>query len=142
MTALSTNISRAVREGQYAIYGVQANATIYAGSLLEVDGDGHVKAAARAADSARGRIIGVAEEAATGSSTAGETKVTVRIRGVFHFAWGGASGENDVDTVVYAVDDNTVTETAGSGANEGERVGRIVDVDDDGVWVAVNGLGI
>lgn len=138
MTALSANTSRAVREGQYARPGLQANARVYIGSLVEVDGDGHIKAAVTAS-SGRGRIFGVAEEAATGSSTAGETKVRVRTRGTFHFAWGGTSGANDIGQQVYVVDDNTVKEAAGNGANTGESVGRIVDVDDDGVWVAIDG---
>lgn len=140
MTALSKNVSRAVREGQYAIYGVQANATIYAGSLVEVNSDGHVKAAVTASSS-RGRPVGVAEEAATGASTAGETKVRVRIRGDFHFAWGGTAGADDPGQLAYVMDDNTVKHAAGSSANTGELVGRIVDVDDDGVWVDISPAG-
>ena len=130
MAALSKNISRALRDGRSSTAGVQAGATVRQGSLLEVDGSGHVAPATRGANKI---YIGVAERPATGTSTAGETRVPYGRGPVYHFDFGGTADNDTVGRTVYVLDDNTVTDVA-AGAS---KLGVIADVDDDGVWVDI-----
>lgn len=126
MTALSANQSRARRDGDVAVFGVQAAANVRQGSLLEIDGDGNVKPATKAADKV---YVGVALEPADNTGGAkGAIKVTVRLRGAFRFTKTGTAA---VGKTAYVADDNTVTDVA-AGAS---KVGRIIDSDSGGVWV-------
>lgn len=126
MTALSENVGRPHREG-LAVDNVplQANATVYQGSLLEIDAAGRVAPATKAANKV---YFGIALDGAANGATAGEEKVDVARPRVAHFAKTGTAVRGKK---AYVADDNTVTDVA-AGAT---AVGTIIDSDDDGVWV-------
>lgn len=127
MSALSADVSRPVREGA-VIAGVplQAGAKVRQGSLLEIDAAGRVAPAVKGAGKTYfGVALGPADN--TGGA-AGALKVDVLRRATVHFSKTGAAVRGKK---AYAADDDTVTD-APAGAS---ACGRIVDADDDGVWV-------
>lgn len=130
MTALSADVSRPVREGA-VVAGVplQAGAKVRQGGLLEIDGAGRVAPAAKGANKTYfGVALGPADN--TGGA-AGAEKVDVLRRAVVRMAKTGTAARGKK---AYAADDDTVTD-APAGASS---CGRIVDVDDDGVWVELD----
>ncbi len=129
MTALSADRDAARRDGKLFIASLVAAANVYAGALLEVDAAGRVKPATKGADKV---YLGVAQHAADNSSgSAGDQKVLVHRGEAFHFA---KTGTAVIGKDAYVVDDNTVTDDS-TGAS---KLGRIIDSDDDGVWVLVD----
>lgn len=83
---------------------------------------------------AAGVAQGLADNSAGGNSA---INVSVR-RGVFRFAnssAGDAIALADVGATCYAVDDQTVAKTDGTGTRS--AAGTIRDVDADGVWVQI-----
>ena len=130
MGALAKNIARASRGGEVVESTLAASTEVFGGSLLEYNA-GKVKPAAKAANKV---IAGVALAGAE-SGAADTVKVPVRRRGTFHFA---KSGTAVVGEVAYIVDDDTVTDVAAGSS----KVGRIVDSDDDGVWVELTDFGV
>lgn len=130
MTALSADHGRPLREGNVLTLPVLAASTIYKGSAVEVDGDGHASAAVKGANKT---YMGVSLGHADNSAGVDEAiSVDVQRRGTFLFAYDGT--EPDVGDEVYLADDNTVT-TVAAGAT---KFGRVVQVADDGVWVEFN----
>ena len=129
MTALAANTSRDRRPGEVVQnVPLQANATVYQGSLLEIDGNGRIKAATKGAGKS---YFGVAEESAVNGATAGEKSIRVRRKGTFYFAKTGTAVRGKA---AYVADDNTVTD-ASSGASS---CGTIVDTDANGAWVELD----
>ncbi|MBB4287792.1 hypothetical protein [Roseospira goensis] len=113
---------------------VAAGAVIHAGALVMLDADGYAVPAATATGlTPRGR----AAEAVTGGGADGD--VTVRVeRGCFR--WANSSGADEITrahigAAAYAVDDQTVAATDGTGTRS--ACGTIRDVDAQGVWVEV-----
>lgn len=113
---------------------VAADTKIWGGALVVLDGSGNAAPGSTATGlTARG----VAEKTVdNGGGAAGDETVPSRA-GVYRF-------KNDAtDTVdrthigndAYIVDDETVASNDGAGTRS--VAGRIVDVDDDGVWVEV-----
>ncbi len=129
MTALSSDRDTRSRDGKFFVASLAAAANVYAGALLEVDATGRVKPAAKGADKT---YMGVARHAADNTSgSAGDEKVLVQRGEAFHFK---KTGTAVVGKDAYVADDNTVTDDS-TGAS---KLGRIIDSDDDGVWVLVD----
>ncbi len=134
MAAQTQDVSRPWREGDI-VAGVplQAAARVYAGGVVEIDGSGNVKAATKAAAKT---YYGVAVTGADNSSgSAGDETISVRRNATVHLAKTGTAVRGKT---AYLADDQTVTDAA-AGAS---KVGRIVDVDSDGVWVDMSALGV
>jgi hypothetical protein len=137
--SLSNNRNTPMRGGNdLLVLSVAANAVIYAGALV-CSLDGY---ATKGAAGARLVGIGRAEEMVdnTGGS-AGDKTITVR-RGVFQFANSADADEiteADIERTAYVVDDQTVAKTSNSGARG--IAGRIVAVDEAGVWVELGKRG-
>ena len=133
MGNLAQDVSRPWRDGELITnVGLQASATVYAGALLEIDAAGNV---ARATKAAGKTYFGYAVTGGVGTTTAGETKITVRRKATVHLAKTGTAVRGKV---AYVADDQTVTDVATAAS----KVGRIVDTDDDGVWVDMSELGV
>ena len=130
MTALSADVSRPVREGSVVAGApLRAGAKVRQGSLLEIDGAGRVAPATKGGNKT---YFGVALEPADNTGgAAGAKKVDVLRRAVVHMAKTGTAVRGKK---AYAADDDTVTDAPGGASS----CGRIVDVDDDGVWVELD----
>ena len=128
MTALSESVNRLERDGDVIVLPVAASTTIYQGALLQLDANGRVQPATRAANK---KLVGVAGEYAKNGTTAGAISIQVRRNRLFHFGTTGTAP--DVGDDVYADDDNTLTATS-TGRT---RVGKVRLKDDAGVWVEI-----
>ena len=100
---------------------------IYVGAITCVDTNGE---AVNAADTATLVAVGRAE--ATVDNTADGELITVG-RGVYQWENGGSFTDADIGTTAYVEDNQTVTTLALASNNV--AVGKIIDVDSDGVWV-------
>ena len=129
--ALSEDRQTPRREGRENVTPVKANATIYAGGIVSIDG-GYAKAAAKEENKP---AIGIALEQVTGGAADGDASVLhVRKAGKFKNAAGGdAVTAAERFTVVYVEDDETVAKTAAGRS----KAGLCLDVDPDGVWVDI-----
>ena len=133
MAALSADRNTPARSGDLREPPVKAGAILYAGGMAAIDATGlAVPAAAVAAH----RIIGRTNQRA--DNTGGvDGAIRARVdRGIFRFANSASAdaiGLKDVGQPCYAVDDQTVALTNGSGARP--VAGTIFDVDAQGVWV-------
>lgn len=133
MAALSADRNTPARSGDLREPPVKAGAVLYAGGMAAIDAAGFaVPAAAVAAH----RVIGRTNQRA--DNTGGvDGAIRARVdRGIFRFAnsvSADAIGLKDVGQPCYAVDDQTVALTNGSGARP--VAGTIFDVDAQGVWV-------
>lgn len=133
MAAQTQSVARPWRDGRVIEgVGVQASAVIYAGALLEIDTNGHVAPATKAASKV---YFGIADEPAAGTATAGETKVRVRRNATVAFVKTGTAVPGKA---AYAADDQTVTDVSTAAS----KVGQIVAADNDGVWVDMSALGV
>jgi len=134
MTALIRDRNTPLRDGDLFSFGVAADTRIHTGALVVLDSAGHAEPASTAAGK---RTIGRAEEAVDNTGgQAGDRTVLVR-RGVFR--WAKAAGGDaitiaDIGNACFAVDDQTVARTDGTGTRS--PAGIVVDVDTVGVWVA------
>ncbi|MGZ8362478.1 MAG: hypothetical protein ACXW3D_01345 [Caulobacteraceae bacterium] len=93
---------------------------------------------AKANDAATCSVVGVFAESVTGGAADGDKLVNVR-SGVFCFK--NSAGAEALSTAqagqpCYVIDDETVAKTSGDGVRP--RAGLVVDVDAEGVWVAVS----
>lgn len=114
-------------------YGVAAATTIEAGKLVMLNAAGDAVEGVKAA----GHIcVGRAEETVDNSDgAAGDLQVRART-GVFRWnndVAGKAFTKATVGDAAYVEDDETVRTDTNAG---GQKVGRVVAVDDDGAWVA------
>jgi hypothetical protein len=96
--------------GQSKRYLMKASDTIYAGGLVMVNSSGTAEPAAASASNAG--VVGVAQTTVTAAAS-GSYYITVTSGVLCKFA-GTTLGQDDVGDVVYAEDDQTVDETAGS----------------------------
>lgn len=127
MTALSAPADRPWRAGDVATVGVAAATRIFHGGVIETSADHATPATA----GTNKRYFGVALETVDNrTGAAGARTVKVRRRGAVYmqFLDGDKPGIGDL---AYLVDDSTVCATE-SGKS---ALGRVVDADDDGVWV-------
>lgn len=131
MSALTSERNTPIRDGKNFGPPAAANAKIYAGSLVVMEG-GYAKPA-RSATGLKG--AGRAEETVDNTGGAdGAVNVPVR-RGCFRFANAGDVTLANWGDPAYAVDDQTVS--ASSNTNTRSQVGVIRDVDAQGVWVEI-----
>jgi hypothetical protein len=130
--ALNEDRNTRRRTGDQVDDPVAGGETVYAGALVVLDSNGYA-AAGRTATGLSAR--GMAEAFVDNSGGAdGDRNVALR-RGVFR--WGN-DGTDTIDRTqigadAYIVDDETVAANDGSGTRS--VAGKIIDVDDDGVWV-------
>ena len=125
MTALSQDRATSERDGRERSFTVATGSTIYAGSLVMLDGSTVKPGAVASSKIAVGR--------AENPAKAGET-IKVR-RGMFRWSNDTANGGNlrtqDIGTNAYMLDDQTV-----SRISTGRSIaGKVFDVEDSGVWV-------
>lgn len=135
MAALTADrLATTERPGSLYAHPVAAGVTIYKGALVVLDGAGNA-APATTATGLTG--AGRAEEHVDNvSGAAGDETVGVK-RGTFHFANDGTDviDRTHIGGSAYAVDDQTVAATDGTGTRS--AVGIIRDVDAGGVWVEI-----
>lgn len=137
MAPLAAERLRKARTGSRVNGPVKAGAQIYRGGLAaSVAG---VLIAARAATSRAEldglRIVGLAVDSAVGGGADGDVRLDAD-RGIFQLANGAGADAltfADIDSLCFAIDDQTVGKTTGGGARA--IAGKVVDVDADGVWV-------
>jgi hypothetical protein len=108
------------KEAEEKAYPVKASTTIYAGTLVAVDANGH---ALPASDAAGLKVVGVADAKADNSAgAAAAINVKVR-RGVFRLAAASITLAM-VGTIMYVVDDQTFDDAVGT---NGVKAGRLVE---------------
>jgi len=114
---------------------IAAGKKIFAGSLVVLDASGNANPGSAAAGLiADGRAVSQVDNTA---GSAGALTVDVQ-KGVFQFANSSAGDLIDATCIglaCYIVDDGTVAKTSSSGTRS--VAGIVVDVDSNGVWVAV-----
>lgn len=97
---------------------------IFEGALVAINAAGY---AVNAGDDANAVVVGIADESVDNSGgSAGDKEIQVRRSGVFTFVAGWSAAQADVNTLVYAVDNQTV-DLAATTAND-VLVGRVVEV--------------
>lgn len=112
MVALAADAARNSRNlGVKRQYLMAASTTIYRGSLVMINSSGLAVPAAAAASNLG--CVGVATSGVV-SASSGDYFVEVQ-EGEFEFA-GDSLGQDDVNKIVYADDDNTVDETGATNA--------------------------
>lgn len=132
MTALAADRNTLARDGTLYVYPLAASVTCYAGAIAVLDAAGNVKPAV----TATGLIaVGRFAERAINGATAASVGVEVE-PGIFRVENSAAADEitkAEIGDDCYLVDDQTVAKT--SATNTRSVAGKIVDVDDQGVWV-------
>lgn len=116
-------------------YKVKASTTIEAGKMVLLDGNGLAVEGTKAGNHIS---VGRCEETVTSGAT-GDTFVTARM-GIFRWnndVAGKAFTRASIGDPAYVEDDETVRTDSNSA---GVIVGRVVDVDVDGAWVATGHL--
>lgn len=134
MTALAADRNTPERSAKTFRHPVASDAIIYAGALVMLDASGDAAGATTATGlTPAGRAEARADN--TGGA-AGDVEVTVA-RGCFRFANDGTAtiDRTHIGGTAYAVDDQTVAATDGTGTRS--ACGTIRDVDAQGVWVEI-----
>lgn len=133
MTALSADRNTPQRSGDRRRFPVAAATIIYAGAQVAVNAAGNAVPVSTALGL---KGVGRAERRADNSAgAAGDVDVDVSA-GIFRFANSAAADaitQADIGSDCYGVDDQTVAKTDGTGTRS--AVGKVFDVDADGVWV-------
>lgn len=128
-----------VRDGHLLSIPVAADTVIYAGALVAVNAAGY---AIPGTESATIKAAGRAEKQVNNTGgQAGEQDVLVR-RGVFLFENSASADEiteADLLNDCYIVDDETVAKTDDDAGRS--VAGKVLGVDDDGVWVEIGTTG-
>lgn len=138
MTALSAERNTKERIGDVIGLPVKANTKCYLGGLAVIDAGYAAPGRTATALVAAGRF----EETVDNTGGAAGDKTALVKRGIYKFANSAAGdliAQADVGADCYVVDDQTVAKT--SATNTRSRAGKIVAVDNDGVWVQL-GLGV
>lgn len=131
--ALSADRETHFRAGDQYSYPCAASKTFYKGAIVFLDSSGN----AEPATAATGKIIaGISQEQKT-STTAAAENIEVKA-GVAFLKNSGSNTltKANIGDTVYAEDDETV----GSLGTSKSAVGMMVDIDTNGVWVAVGQL--
>ena len=125
-------------------YDVAAGVKIEAGKIVALDTSGNAKEYAPAANGSAGTeiVVGRCEETVDNSSgAAGAEQVRARI-GVFRWnndTTGKVATKAHIGDAVYGTDSETIqtdAHTQAGGSAECTKVGRLIDVDSEGAWVA------
>lgn len=123
MTAITTAKKSLNRQDGDILSFKQAAVKIPEGALVAINAAGY---ATNASDAANDVVIGVADETIDNSAgNAGDLSIKVRRNGVFTFVFAGTATIADVNTLVYAVDNQTVNLIAAT--TNDIVVGRIVE---------------
>lgn len=133
MTALSQDRNTPERSGDTREPGVAANVILFAGAMAAINASGFA-VPVTAATNLKG--AGRVEKRVTNTGgAAGAQRVKIRA-GIFRYGNSTAADAitlADIGSDAYGVDDQTVAKT--SATNTRSVVGKIFDVDDQGVWV-------
>lgn len=132
--ALTRDRNTPTREAEFLELPVAAGAKIFAGALVAISAIGYAVPGSTAVGL---KAAGRAEQAVDNTGGA-DGAVTVRVRrGTFKFknAAGDQVGLTHVLGNCYIVDDETVAATDGVGTRS--VAGKVIGVDNDGVWVQV-----
>ena len=121
MTATTISLDTPRREGIVVDRGVSASSTVLKGTLIQL-ASGYAESMTKAASLV---FAGVAyEQIQNSTATDGAVKVKVYREGIFEFVLASAA-VTDIGTVVYALDNQTVTKTS----TDATAVGKIVAVE-------------
>lgn len=132
MAALTKDRDTQRRDDVLYAHPVAAGAILFAGSLVALNATGY---AVPASASVALTVVGVAEGYADNSTgDDGDLQVSVKVRGAFKLSNDGSIGRTHIGKTAYAVDDQTVAATDGTGTRP--AAGTIRDLDASGVWVA------
>lgn len=138
MTILTQDRNTPERNGDDFVFPMAASVTIFAGGIVMRNAAGD----ATPGRTATGQIaLGRADETKTNGATVGAETIKVR-RGIFRYRNSASADlitKANVGADCFIVDDDQVALTNGSSTRS--RAGRIMDVDAQGVWVAI-GLGL
>ncbi|MBG6160537.1 hypothetical protein IWQ54_000187 [Labrenzia sp. EL_195] len=133
MPPLTTDRRTQERNGDVREYPVKASTTIYAGAMVALDATGH----AVPFSTATGLVSLGRAESRLDNSGGIDGAVTGRFKaGIFRFDNSAAADQitsADIGADCYAVDDQTVAKTDGTGTRS--VAGKVFDVDTVGVWV-------
>jgi hypothetical protein len=144
----SRNTPEMADGGRMRVIPVEANTTVFLGSMVAIDASGFaVPASATTTTANTQRIAGRAERvhdgipgenAVNNPGAAGAISVVAR-KGVFMFDQDGSIAAAQVGTVCFAIDDHTVTaadRAGGAGVQQDAAAGQVVAIDPSGqVWV-------
>ncbi|MDR3561898.1 MAG: hypothetical protein P4N59_10755 [Negativicutes bacterium] len=122
------------RSRDFITLPIEANTTIFAGSLVAVNAAGNAVPGSTATTI---KAVGRSEQYVVNNpGAAGAQTVTVR-RGVFKFANDSADPVAVANLLAncYITDDQTVAAT--SATNTKSVAGKVIEVDSDGVWVEI-----
>ncbi len=130
MAALTTNRNTIRRAQGSHVDPVAAGAVIFSGALVVLNATSFAEPATAATGL---RVRGVAEHASNNvAGINGAGVITTKV-GAHRFANAGDIDRSHIGAVAYIADDQTVTaDSTGSSA-----VGRIEDVESEGVWVFI-----
>ena len=132
MTALTENTNTPYKGyGVLTPYVVKSGETVYQGGIGMIEA-GQIKAASSGGSQTKDAdiMVGLIEEDVTGDGT---KTALVRSGIIARFANGDSIGAADVGKAAYVMDDGTVMK----GTTKASKLGKIVQVDSDGVWVAI-----
>lgn len=132
MAALTKGRRTDEREGKTVRHPLAAGAKVFTGGIAALNAGGYLAAGSTAVGLT---AAGVAEADADNTAGAdGDVACDVR-RGTFRFDNDGTDAieRSHIGGVAYIVDDQTVAATDGAGTRS--AAGKIIDVDDLGVWV-------
>lgn len=144
----SRNTPEMADGGRIRILDLEADTTIYLGSMVAVNSAGRAVPASSTTTTANGlKLLGRAEyvvggvpgqNAINNPGAAGALQVAVR-KGVFLYSQDGSIGAAALGAVCFAIDDNTVTaadRASGAGVQQRAAAGQVVAIDPSGeVWV-------
>lgn len=133
MTALSGDRNTPQRSGDTRELGAAAGAVLFAGAMGAVNASGHAVPVTTATGlKGAGRVERRVDN--TGGA-AGARRVVIRA-GIFRYANSASADaitQADIGSDCYGVDDQTVAKTSATSTRS--VVGKVFDVDDQGVWV-------
>lgn len=132
MSALTKDRNTPTRDGKLIAIPAAANKKFYVGAIACVNG-GLATPGVDAVNTLKvaGRVEGYLDT--TGLSN-GAASVLVR-RGVFKFDNAGDIAQANTFGTAYIADDQTVTASSNNGTRS--AAGKIIAIDDDGVWVEI-----
>ncbi|CAD7055422.1 hypothetical protein RHAB21_00714 [Pseudorhizobium halotolerans] len=133
MTQLAADRNTPERSGGTREVPAAAGALLFAGAMAAVNAAGNAVPVTEALGlKGAGRVENRADNS---DGAAGDVRVKIRA-GIFRYANSAGADEltqADIGSDVYGVDDQTVAKT--SNTNTRSVVGKVFDVDDQGVWV-------
>jgi hypothetical protein len=137
MAALTQSRNTKRRDGRLTSDPVAAATKIFAGSMIALDATGYAVPAGTAG-AGPARAIAKQEIDNTDGADGALRVEGERTVGAFgNSAAADLIARADIGATAYVVDDQTVAKTDGGATRE--AAGVIVDVDADGVWVAIGG---